>query len=287
MHSSALSESENGRLALLAAEIATKAASHIRSRSQELSTPDLSVQTKSSPTDPVTILDRESETLIRKYLAQFRPEDQVLGEENITGITSIKKSSPIRWIIDPLDGTVNFLYQVPAYAVSIACEREGTVVAACVRDIPNEVTYVAALGCGAYRYDRDSSRKLSCSSPVSLDLALIGTGFSCMPNRRKQQAKIFSQLLGKVRDVRRFGAAALDCCRVAEGTIDAYYEHGISGWDYAAGQLIAAEAGAQVFTPPLDISSHQGELTFISCKSIASQLKDTLAELGGLSPISE
>lgn len=281
------SETKYGKLALTAKNIAEEAAELIRDRRAQLGRERLGVETKASITDPVTIIDRESETLIRTRLAQLRPGDSVLGEENVEGITPQTNLSDTRWIVDPIDGTANFLYNAPAFAVSIACEVEAEIVAGAVVDIPHGATYVAAKNQGAYLVSSQGIRKLCCNRPASLQTSMVATGFSCMKTRRERQSQIFAQLIGNIRDLRRFGAAALDCCRVADGTVDAYYEHGISGWDYAAGQLVAKEAGAYVHIPSVDTDSHQGELTFIAAPTIANELASALKKTEAWSAISE
>jgi myo-inositol-1(or 4)-monophosphatase len=194
--------------------------------------------TKSSATDHVTAADRAAERIITEGILAVRPTDAVLGEED--GVR--RGTSGVRWVIDPIDGTTNYLYDLPAYAVSIAAEHDGRLVAGVVHDPRNAITFAASLGGGATR----NGRPIRCSGRRDLATALVGTGFSYRPEQRERQARLLVEVLPRVRDIRRFGAAALDLCAVACGQLDAYYEHGLNHWDLAAGWLIAAEAGAVV-----------------------------------------
>jgi myo-inositol-1(or 4)-monophosphatase len=193
---------------------------------------------KSSATDPVSDADRDAEAGILRLLHAERPDDAVLGEEG----TATSGSSGLRWIIDPLDGTVNFLYAQPAFAVSIACEDgEGTLVGVVHQPLSGE-TFSASRGGGA----RLGDRQLSVNRPESLARALVATGFSYEPARRALQGAIAARLLPQVRDIRRAGSAALDLAWVACGRLDGYYEHGLNAWDWAAGALLVSEAGGEI-----------------------------------------
>lgn len=196
------------------------------------------VGTKTSATDMVTDLDRASEALIVDGLAKMRPDDGILGEEG----ASRAGSSGIRWVIDPLDGTTNYLYGLPAFAVSIAAEVDGRAVVGVVADPSHEETFTAVAGGGAYC----NGAPIAVSGATDLATALVATGFGYRREQRARQALVLTQVLPAVRDVRRYGAAALDLCWVACGRLDAYYELGIQHWDVAAGGLVALEAGAQV-----------------------------------------
>lgn len=198
------------------------------------------VSTKSSETDPVTAADREVERLVVAALHRVRPHDRVLGEEY--GAAGAESDDAVRWLLDPIDGTVNYMYGLPWYAVSLAAEVAGQVVAGVVCNAATGHEWTAALGHGAYR----GSDRLHGSDQTELSHALIATGFGYQPARRAHQGEVLQGLLPQVRDVRRFGAAALDLCLAAEGTVDAYFERGLSPWDHAAGGLIAAEAGLTV-----------------------------------------
>ena len=196
------------------------------------------VQTKSSATDMVTQWDTASEQLILKQLGQLRPQDSIVGEEG----TQITGSSPFTWLVDPIDGTTNFLYNLSGYAVSIAACLGTDPVAAAVFLPATRELFVAAKGHGAWL----GSTPLRVSNCESLETALVATGFSYSSTRRDAQGQRIARLLPQVRDIRRCGAAAADLCFVASGRIDAYFEEGLQSWDLAAGQLIASEAGAIV-----------------------------------------
>ncbi|GAA2863048.1 inositol monophosphatase [Actinoplanes cyaneus] len=198
------------------------------------------VQTKSTDTDVVTAADKAVERQVAEALLAGRPGDTVLGEEY--GGAQDAAPGAVRWILDPIDGTVNYLYGLPQYAVSLAAEVGGEVVAGVVRNAATGDEWTATRGGGAWR----DGRRLACSTETSLGQALIGTGFGYDPRRRAHQARVFTQLITRVRDIRRFGAASLDLCLTAEGKLDAYYEKGLNLWDHAAGGLIAAEAGMVV-----------------------------------------
>jgi myo-inositol-1(or 4)-monophosphatase len=202
-----------------------------------------SVEVKSSPVDVVTWIDEASEHLIVERLLAARPDDGVLGEEG----ASRTGTSGVRWVVDPIDGTVNFLYDVPAYAVSIAAEVDGTVVAGAVLNVANGELFTATAGGGAeLRSPGSGPRPLSGSRPASLEQTLVATGFGYRVEQRRAQGAVVAELLPRVRDIRRFGSAALDLCAAAAGRVDAYYELGLNPWDHAAGALLAAEAGLVV-----------------------------------------
>jgi myo-inositol-1(or 4)-monophosphatase len=216
------------------------------------------VATKSSPTDVVTEADQAAEALIRGLIGEKRPGDRILGEEG--GETGDGTGGPgglsdVRWIVDPLDGTVNYLYGLPDWAVSVAAEVDGTVVAGAVFVPRRDELYSARLGHGAWLSsgaldwrgeDTGSPVRLACNRDVPLAQALVATGFGYAAGRRQVQGDVLRAVLPRVRDIRRGGSAAVDLCSVASGTVDAYYERGVNLWDIAAGGLIAAEAGAQI-----------------------------------------
>ena len=186
----------------------------------------------------VSDADRDAEALIRDLLAAERPRDGLLGEEG----SQVDAASGRRWVVDPLDGTTNYLYRFPAWVVSIALEdAEGPAVGAVHVPLAGE-TFTAVRGGGA----RLDGAEIAVSAVESLDVALIGTGFGYDAERRAMQADVLRELLPQVRDVRRAGAAALDLCMVACGRLDGYYERGLNAWDWSAGSLIASEAGATV-----------------------------------------
>ncbi|TFD85918.1 inositol monophosphatase family protein [Cryobacterium serini] len=199
---------------------------------------------KSSPEDIVTAADREVELLIRGLLADARPNDGFYGEES----DASGGSSGLTWVVDPIDGTVNYLYGIPFYAVSIAVVQGdpdpaswNSLAGAVVNPTLGEV-FTASEGSGAWLGDQ----RLHVNHDVPLSLALAGTGFSYEAARRVWQANVVGGLIGQVRDIRRIGSAALDLCAVACGRLDLYFERGLNPWDHAAGALIAREAGARV-----------------------------------------
>jgi myo-inositol-1(or 4)-monophosphatase len=209
------------------------------------------LDTKSSPTDVVTAMDRAAETLIRTQIMAQRPGDAILGEEG--GESGGEPGGQpgrgrVRWIVDPLDGTVNYLYGLPDWSVSIAVEVQGTVVAGAVVAPERGEEFCAMLGAGAWLWQARGGPPvpLKCTAGIPLAQALIGTGFGYEARRRQVQGEVVAAVLPQVRDVRRGGSAAIDLCSVAAGRLDGYYERGTNYWDIAAGGLIASEAGAQV-----------------------------------------
>ncbi len=240
------------------------------------------VSTKSTDTDPVTVVDTESETLLRDLLAELRPGDAVLGEEEGG---SIAVPAGVRWVVDPIDGTVNFLYGIPAYSVSVGAQVDGRTVAGAVVDVARGITYSATRGGGAFSDDGRGPVRLTCNGIDDVGLALVATGFGYASTRRSVQGSLIAALLPHIRDVRRIGSAALDLCMVASGAVDAHYEHGLSPWDWAAGSLIAEEAGAVVRIPDATSRSTQGDVTLAMAPGIASELTTLLARLGALDPI--
>lgn len=203
---------------------------------------DLAVAaTKSSPIDVVTEMDIAAEKLITDLIASHRPDDGFLGEEG----ASSEGTSGIRWVIDPLDGTVNYLYGLPTWAVSIAAEQDGETVVGVVAAPMRGETYHAVRGEGAWATGAwDGERRLACRPAPPLDQALVSTGFNYVLEVRAHQAEVAQQLIPLLRDIRRSGSAAVDLCDVAAGRLDGYYERGLNPWDLAAGDLIAREAGA-------------------------------------------
>ena len=193
---------------------------------------------KSSETDLVTEADRKAEQLIVESLLQARPNDAILGEES----GEHRGTSGLTWIIDPLDGTTNFVYGFGSWAVSIAASFGDQVVVGVVYDPTRNETFRAALGRGAMLNDKALVLE---EKHTTLSHALLGTGFSYAPERRAAQAKLLAGVLPFVRDIRRAGAAALDLCFVGAGRLDAYFEASLMPWDKAAGELIANEAGAK------------------------------------------
>ncbi|EYT64777.1 inositol monophosphatase [Curtobacterium flaccumfaciens UCD-AKU] len=199
---------------------------------------------KSSIVDVVTAADREVEALIRARIAEARPDDAFHGEES----GSASGASGITWVVDPIDGTVNYLYGSDEYGVSIGVVRGGAdpmtwePIAGVVVAPATGTVFRAAAGQGATR----DGEPLSVAAPGSLAETLVATGFGYTADRRREQVAVLAGLIGEVRDIRRGGAASLDCCAVGAGTVDAYYERGINPWDMAGGALVAQEAGATI-----------------------------------------
>lgn len=273
----------------VAVRIATEAAAHVRRRRPEVfgaatgQAIGESVRSKSTPTDPVTVVDTETEHVLRGLLAELRPHDPILGEE---GGGSEVTPDGVRWVLDPIDGTVNFMYGIPAYAVSVAVQIDGVSVAGAVVDVARELVYSAAVDRGAHVERSDGTReKLHCSTVTDLSMALLATGFGYGARRRSSQGRIMATILPQVRDIRRIGSAALDLCMVASGQVDAHVEHGLSPWDWAAGSLIASEAGAVVQLPAPDSASKEGIATVATAPGIADAFFAALHEAGALDPI--
>ncbi|HET6174800.1 MAG TPA: inositol monophosphatase family protein [Gaiellales bacterium] len=214
--------------------------------------PASGIELKSSQTDPVSDADRDAEQLIADLLHDERPGDGVLGEEG-AGTTG---ASGLGWVVDPLDGTVNFLYGIPQWAVSIAChDTEGTLVAV-VHDPLHGETFSALRGDGT----ACNGRPLRLGPAPPLEQALVGTGFSYLASERRLQAELFVRVLPRARDIRRAGSAALDLAWVAAGRLDAFYEHGLKEWDHAAGDLLVSEAGGLVRALPASGGLRSGVL---------------------------
>jgi len=193
------------------------------------------VDTKSTATDMVTEYDRASERLIVDALRAARPDDAIVGEEG----TADEGNSGISWLIDPIDGTTNFLYGLPGYAVSIAAaDHDGALAGAVYVPATNEL-FTAGRGLGATL----NGEPIHCSTNADIATALVATGFSYHPDRRRAHMRRLQHVIGEIRDIRRFGAAAPDLCYVAAGRVDAYFEEHLGPWDLAAGELIAREAG--------------------------------------------
>jgi len=212
---------------------------------ERFSEPARGVSSKSTTTDLVSDADRDAELLLVEIISAARPSDGFLGEEGAGG----ESKSGLRWVLDPLDGTVNFLFRIPIWSVSVAVQdSEGSLVGV-VHNPSHDETFSAVRGKGALR----DGGYIQVSSKEDLSDALIGTGFAYDSEIRAVQARIVERLLPRVRDIRRLGSAALDMCHVACGRFDGYYESDMHPWDRAAGELIAREAGATVtdLSPPL------------------------------------
>ena len=194
--------------------------------------------TKSTSTDVVTEADRACERLLVDGIRAARPADAILGEEGAASAGS----SAVRWVVDPIDGTVNYLYGIRQWAVSIGVEVGGRTEIGVVYDAAQDELWTASRGGGAFL----NGRALRCTDAHELSQSLVGTGFSYDARRRAVQAQLLMTLLPTVRDIRRLGAGSLDLCSVAAGRLDAYYEQGLEPWDMSAGLLLATEAGARV-----------------------------------------
>lgn len=236
-----MSAEDRRTLVALAERVARQAGELVRTRPDQVDV----AATKSSPTDIVTAMDTASEALLRNAIHQERPADGILGEEGgqATGV------SGLTWVVDPIDGTVNYLYGIPAYAISVAVVTGDAldpsgheVLAGCVHNPVSGETWTATLGGGAFL----DGRPIHVNERVPLDRALVATGFGYDVERRRHAARVVAEVLPRVRDIRRIGSAALDLSALATGRVDAYYERGLGAWDLAAGGLIAREAGALV-----------------------------------------
>ncbi|MFC6238243.1 inositol monophosphatase family protein [Longivirga aurantiaca] len=229
--------------------------------------------TKSSATDVVTEMDRHCEALLVDRLLSQRPDDGVLGEEGSSHIGS----TGVRWVLDPIDGTVNYLYGLPEWGVSVAAEIDGIVVVGVVEVPALGESYVAVVGRGARLHDRYGVHDLRVNDPVPLAQALVATGFGYRVERRVAQARVVEQVVPRVRDIRRGGACSVDLCSVAAGRVDAYYERGPMAWDLAAGGLVATEAGARL--EGLRGAQAGEDLIVAAGPALFPELHDLLADL--------
>ncbi|HEX3547625.1 MAG TPA: inositol monophosphatase family protein [Mycobacterium sp.] len=273
-------------LRTVAERVATEAADFVRRRRAEVfgdsptsRAKGSAVRAKSTPTDPVTVVDTETERLVRDRLAELRPGEHILGEEE--GGSPGVDDGRLTWVVDPIDGTVNFVYGIDTYAVSVGVQRDGASLAGAVANVPTGALYSAALGHGAQLQRGGVTTPLQSSAVEQLSMSLVGTGFSYQPERRARQAEILTRVLPVVRDVRRLGSCALDLCMVAGGHLDAYYEDAVHVWDWAAGALIAAEAGATLRLPRADGGAG---LIVAAAPGVADALIDTLRRSGALEP---
>lgn len=234
--------------------------------------------TKTSEVDVVTAADRASEELIRRLLGEQRPDDAFLGEEG----DDVAGTSGVRWIVDPIDGTVNFLYGLAEYAVSIAAEVDGRVVAGVVLDVPRGTEYTAWTDRHGTVHPARDGTPLSVRGPAPLSQRLCATGFSYDAALRVKQAQAWVHLVPRVRDLRRHGSTALELCHLAEGALDGYLEEGVHLWDYAAGALVARGAGART-------GEHVGvggRLFLLAAPEHGyDELLDAVREAGFLAPI--
>jgi myo-inositol-1(or 4)-monophosphatase len=231
----------------------------------DLGAPDV----KSSPTDVVTAADRAAEALLVAGIRSRRPGDGILGEEG----ASDDGTTGVRWVVDPIDGTVIYLYGLPQWGVSIGIEVDGEAVVGVVFDPPKDELFTAVRGGGSAL----NGRPLRCTAATELSQSLVATGFAYDARRREAQASVMPRLIPAVRDVRRVGAGALDLCAVAAGRVDAYYELGLSPWDLSAGGLIATEAGARL--GGLRGAPAGGAMVLAAAPGVFDALHDLLVEL--------
>jgi len=229
--------------------------------------PSLTIETKSSRTDMVTSMDRWVEQTLVESISMARPGDGFLGEEG----TSRPSSTGVTWVIDPIDGTTNFIYDIPGYSISVAARIADTSIVGVVHDPVRGERFRATLGGGATL----NGERISTGSSTDLSTSLIATGFSYDSHRRRLQAEALVNVISEVRDIRRMGGAALDLCALACGRVDAYYERGLSAWDLAAGALIAAEAGAII-----DLHEHDDGALVGSSPSIHQAFSRLLESAG-------
>ena len=279
---------------------------------------------KSSEVDPVTAVDVASEKFLQHFLLSALPGSTILGEEEghiaserelansgtwdtghpalsvsravvsdlggaNAGVESVRTTDVV-WVVDPIDGTVNFMYGQPDCAVSVAATVSGVPIAAAVVQIPSGKEYCAHVGgpatlnanttIASQAHASHQPRTLEAPGAGSLAMTLVATGFGYVAEQRRAQARVLSELLPQVRDIRRAGSAALDLCHLAEGTVDAYYEHGLGPWDYVAGALIAARAGVDVIFPALDSDKEQKLLVAGSSAHLLPELIGALAKVG-------
>ncbi|GII98001.1 myo-inositol-1(or 4)-monophosphatase [Sediminihabitans luteus] len=260
-------------LRALAVRLATEAGSLVREGRPD--TVEVAA-TKSSAVDVVTQMDADSEALLRRVIASERPDDAVLGEEDghSTG------GSGLTWVVDPIDGTVNYLYGVGPHAVSVAVvvgepdPTTWTVLAGAVHCVNDGRTWSAGLGAGATL----DGRPVRVNDPRPLAESLCGTGFGYAAERRAAQAAVLVEVLPRVRDIRRLGSAAVDLCLVASGALDVYYERGLNPWDMAAGLLVVEEAGGVV--RGLHGRPATGEMTVAGPRETVAALVSVLEDAG-------
>ena len=224
----------------LAVDLATQAAAVHTDGRKTL----LRVEEKGSPFSLVTQVDREAERVIVDGITATRPKDEILGEEG----TSVSGSSSVRWLVDPVDGTTNYVYGYAAYSVSIGVEIDGQPAVGVVFDTGRDVLYTAVRGRGATA----NGDPIEASDKGELATALVATGFAFDPALRTRQGETLTKILARIRDIRRSGSASIDLLSLATGAVDAYYEGGLAPWDVAGGAVIAEEAGATVLRSTAD-----------------------------------
>lgn len=251
-------------LRALAVDVAEETGELLMGYAQRLD--ELRVDTKTSETDPVSEADQAAERLIADRLSAARPEDGLLGEEDAA---NREGSSGLRWVVDPLDGTVNFLYGIPQWCVSIACEDDDGPLVGVVHDPNQGDTFAAVRGGGATGNGADLR-----VNELTLDRALVATGFSYDPAVRTEQGKLATDVLGRVRDIRRAGAAALDLSWVAAGRIDGFYEFDLKPWDWTAGVLLVEEAGGVASRHTVTVAGSERTAVLAGCPAVHDGLVD-------------
>ncbi|WP_229022785.1 inositol monophosphatase family protein [Actinomarinicola tropica] len=234
----------------------------------------LEVGTKSTATDLVTDVDRASERFLVEGILAVRPDDGILGEEG----TDIAGTTGVRWVIDPLDGTTNYVYGHAGFSVSVAAVVDGVPSVGVVVDPVQDDLFSARLGGGAHR----NQAPIRCSDLDELGTALVATGFGYVPDTRAAQAQVLTEVLPSIRDVRRMGGAAVDLCSTACARVDAYYERGLAPWDMAAGVVIAREAGARV--GDLRGGEPSGEFVLAAPPALFEPLAELLLRAGADQP---
>jgi myo-inositol-1(or 4)-monophosphatase len=259
-----MTQDEERSLLAVAHEAAGAAAAELKERYGRRQS---GVRSKSGPTDLVSDADLAAETAIRSILAQRRPGDAILGEEG--GATG---DGELRWVVDPLDGTINYLYEIPAFAVSVACEDQAGTIAGVVLDpLRDEVFSATRSGESTLNGQPIEVR----NRPDSLGMTMVATGFGYDPVVRARQAAVVARVLPRVRDIRRVGAAALDLAWNACGRLDAFYERGLNVWDIAAGALVCSRAGLAVREIPASDDERWGILT--APQGLADELLELIA----------
>lgn len=235
----------------------------------------LTVEVKSSDSDLVSEIDRGAERRIVELILDARPDDALLGEEGARATGT----SGVRWVIDPLDGTANYVHGYPAFACSIGVEVEGEPTVGVVHETMTGTVYSGIAGRGAWR-DGEPIHVTQAAAPAD---ALVATGFAYDPDRRARQAGVLAHVLPRIRDIRRGGSAALDLCAVASGQVDAYFELGLGAWDLSAGGVIANAAGADVLRLPAADPADAGlELILAANPTLTRSLRNLLFVAGAI-----
>lgn len=238
----------------------------------------LEVSSKSSRRDIVTEMDQRAQDALCEALAAARPDDAILGEEQ----GGRPGTSGLTWVLDPIDGTVNYLYGLPGWSVCVGLEYEGVPIVGVVAAPTYGVTYYAAKGMGAFRETATGSEPVVPSTVTDMSMALTATGFGYAASRRAFQAGILVELLPEIRDIRRAGSAAVDICWVADGKVDAFYEKGLNPWDFTAASVVTAEVG--VVLAGLDGREPNADLTIAANPELFVKFHDRLKALGADRP---